>query len=59
MGFIDSLGDIYCIRARSNISIHIDNFEYSNMISSISDIEPTFSKSLFFDSVQITCRFSI
>ena len=54
MGFIDSLGDIYCIRARSNISIHIDNFEYSNMISSISDIEPTFSKSLFFDSVQIT-----
>ncbi len=54
MAHIDSLGHTYCIRTKSNVSIHIDNYEYSDMISSIYDIEPTFSKSLFFDNVTIT-----
>lgn len=54
MSFIESLGDIYCIRARSNISIHIDNYEDSELIGTISDIEPYFSMSKYFDSVQIT-----
>lgn len=54
MQHIDSLGDIYCIRTKSNISIKIDNYEYSDMISSIADIQPFFSKSKYFDSVRIT-----
>ena len=54
MGFIDSLNDTYCIRTKSNVSIHIDNHPDSDMIASISDIEPTLSKSRYFDSVQIT-----
>ena len=40
--FIDSLNDTYCIRTKSNISIHIDNYEDSDMIETIADIEPTF-----------------
>lgn len=51
---IQSLGHIYCIRTKSNVSIEIDHYPYSDMISSISDIEPFFSKSIFFDSVRIT-----
>lgn len=54
MQHIESLGDTYCIRTKSNLSIHIDNYKDSNMIAHISDIEPLFSKSLYFDSVQIT-----
>ena len=54
MQHIDSLGHTYCIRTKSNISIHIDNYEYSDMISSIADIEPFHSKSMYFDSIQIT-----
>ena len=54
MQHIDSLGDTYCIRTKSNIAIKIDNFEDSDMISTIADIEPLFSKSKFFDSVRIT-----
>ena len=54
MSFIDSLGDIYCIRAKSNISIHIDNYEDSGLIATIADIEPYFATSKYFDSVQIT-----
>lgn len=54
MQHIDSLGDTYCIRTKSNLSIHIHNYEYSDMISTISDIEPFFSKSLYFDNVSIT-----
>ena len=54
MGYIDSLNDTYCIRTKSNVAIHIDNYEDSDMIETIADIEPTFSKSRYFDSVQIT-----
>ncbi len=54
MQLIDSLGHTYCIRTKSNVSIEIDNYQYSDMISTISDIEPLFSKSKFFDSVRIT-----
>ena len=54
MSFIESIGDIYCIRAKTNFSIHIDDYEYSELIGSLSDIEPLFSKSIYFDSVQIT-----
>ena len=54
MAHIDSLGDFYYIRTKTNVSIHIDNYENSDMISSISDIEPFLSKSIYFDSVQIT-----
>ena len=54
LNHIDSIGSTYCIRAKSNISIHIDNFPDSDLISTIDDIEPSFSKSCFFDSVQIT-----
>jgi hypothetical protein len=54
MQHIDSLGDNYCIRTKSNVSIEIDNYEYSDMISTIADIEPFFSKSKYFDSVRIT-----
>ena len=50
---IDSLNDTYCIRTKSNVAIHIDNYEDSDMIETIADIEPTFSKSRYFDSVQI------
>lgn len=54
MRFIDSIDATYCIRARSNFSIHIDDYEYSDLIGSLNDIEPFFSKSKYFDSVQIT-----
>lgn len=54
MHHIDSLGHEYCIRTKSNIAIEIDNYEDSPMIAYISDIEPFFSKSRYFDSVRIT-----
>ena len=54
MEHIQSLGNIYCIRTKSNILIEIDNYPDSDMISYISDIEPLFFKSLYFDSVRIT-----
>lgn len=54
MQHIDSLGDTYYIRTKTNVSITIDNYEDSDMISSISDIEPLLTKSKYFDSVKIT-----
>lgn len=54
MHHIDSLGHEYCIRTKSNVSIEIDNYEDSPMITYISDIEPFFSKSRYFDNVHIT-----
>ena len=54
MEYIDDLGDTYYIRTKSNVAIHIDNYEYSDMINTIADIEPYFSMSKYFDSVQIT-----
>ena len=54
MQHIDSLGDTYCIRTKSNVSIEIDNYVDSDLIAFISDIEPRLSKSLYFDSVRIT-----
>ena len=54
MEHIDSFNQTYCIRTKTNVSININDYEYSDMISTISDIEPTFSKSLFFDDVTIT-----
>lgn len=54
MQHIDSLGCTYCIRTKTNVSIKIDNYEYADMIGQISDLEPLFSKSTYFDSVKIT-----
>lgn len=54
LNHIDSLSCTYCIRAKSNVFIQIDDFEDSGLISKISDIEPFFSKSTFFDNVKIT-----
>lgn len=54
MDYIDSIGATYCIRAKGNTLIHIDNFEYADVVGSITEIEPYLTKSKFFDSVQIT-----
>ena len=54
MQYIDDIGHIYCIRTKSNVAISIDDYEYSDLIASISDIEPTLSQSIFFDNVKIT-----
>ena len=54
MQHIDSLGDEYCIRTKSNVAIEIDNYDDAPMIAYISDIEPFFSKPRYFDSVRIT-----
>lgn len=54
MQHIHDLGHTYCIRTKSNISIEIDNYKDSDIINSISDIEPLLTKSLYFDSVRIT-----
>ena len=54
MEHIDSLSSIYCIRTKTNVSIEIDDYENAGMIEHISDIEPTFSKSLLLNSVRIT-----
>lgn len=54
MQHIHSLGDTFCIRTKSNVSISIDNFEYSDMIATIADIEPFYAKSKYFDSIRIT-----
>lgn len=54
MQHIDSLGCTYCIRTKSNVSIKIENYPDSDMISSIADIEPFFATSKYFDDVKIT-----
>lgn len=54
MQHIQDLGNTYCIRTKSNVSIEIDNYKDSDIINSISDIEPLLTKSLYFDSVRIT-----
>ena len=54
MQHIDSLERTYCIRTKTNIAIEIDDYKDADMIAYISDIEPTFSKALYFDSVRIT-----
>lgn len=54
MQHIQSLGHTYCIRTKSNISIHIDNYKDSDIINYISDIEPLLTKPLYFDNVSIT-----
>ena len=54
MEHINSLNCTYCIRTKTNISIEIDNFPDSDMIAYISDIEPSFYISRYFDSVRIT-----
>lgn len=54
MSFIDSINATYCIRAKSNVSIEINESEDSDLIGYISHIEPLFSKSKFFDNVKIT-----
>ena len=54
MEHINSLGDIYCIRTKTNIRIEIDNYEDADLIENISDIEPFYSKSICFESVRIT-----
>lgn len=51
---INSLGDIYCIRTKTNILIEIDDYEDADLIKFISDIEPIYSKSKYFESVRIT-----
>lgn len=51
---INALGDIYCIRTKTNILIEIDNYEDADLIKYISDIEPVYSKSKYFESVHIT-----
>lgn len=54
MEFIDSIGATYCIRATSILSIKIHDYEYSDSISYISDIETYLTKSKYFDNVSIT-----
>lgn len=54
MHFIDSIGAVYYIRAKSNTIISIDNYPDSDMIHSISDIPISNFKSSLFDSVFIT-----
>ena len=54
LSFIDSIGATYCVRARNNLSIRINDFEYADTIGSIADIEPFLTKSKFFDNVTIT-----
>lgn len=54
MQHIQDLGDTYYIRTKSNVAIKINNYEYADTISYISDIEATYSKSRYFDDVEIT-----
>ena len=54
MQHIQSLGHTYCIRTKSNVSISINNHPDADMFASIADIEPTYSKSRYFDDVLIT-----
>lgn len=54
MNYIDSLGDTYCIRTKSNIFIDISECDYFKPVKYISDISPQQTKSIYFDSVYIT-----
>lgn len=54
MKHIESLSCTYCIRTKTNLRIHIENYEYSDLIEHISDIEATYSKSKYFENVTIT-----
>lgn len=54
LDFIDSLGDTYCIRTKSNIFIDISECNYFKKVTYISDISPQHTKSTYFDSVYIT-----
>ena len=45
MQHIDSLGDEYCIRTKSNVAIEIDNYDDAPMIAYISEILSHFSQS--------------
>lgn len=54
MQHIESLSCTYCIRTKTNVAIEIDNYEYSDMIAYISDIEPFYASPIYFDSVKIT-----
>ncbi len=54
LDYIDSLGDTYCIRTKSNIFIDISECDYFKKVTYISDISPQRTKSIYFDSVYIT-----
>lgn len=54
MNHIDSINATYCIRAKSNLSIEINDIDDSDLIGCISHIEPLFSKSKLFNNVKIT-----
>lgn len=54
MDYINSLGDIYYIRTKSNIFIDVSESDYSEHVDYISDITPLLTKSKYFDSVYIT-----
>lgn len=56
MGFIDSIDATYCIRARTNFSIHIDDYEYSDLIGSLNDIASYFEA---FSSCDFLSKFYI
>lgn len=52
MKYIDSIGETYCIRAKSNMSVYIYN--YGEMAGSISEIKAKKSEDQFYDEVLIT-----
>ena len=54
MQHIQNLGDTYYIRTKSNVAIKINNYEYADSIGFVSDIEAFYSKSKYFDDVEIT-----
>lgn len=55
MQFIDSLGDTYCIRAKSNTLIKFnDPSNYYSHVSSLSDIKPCITHAKHFSNVLIT-----
>lgn len=54
MEYIDSLGCYYYIRTKTNLKLDIPSHPYNDCIDKISDIEATYSKSIFFEEVYIT-----
>ena len=52
MKYIDSIGVTYCIRAKSNISLYIYN--YDEIAGSISEVKAKKSEDQFYDKVLIT-----
>lgn len=54
MHYIDSIGDTYCIRTKSNIFIDISECDYFKPVKYISDISPWKCHSIYFESVYIT-----